>query len=492
MADKEQQIKHSFIYLVPLIVSSLIPVLALPIFTRILTKEDYGAFALAGVYAIFMVGIANFGLTPIYNRNYFKYREPQKAAELFWSILIFVIIALSILGFLTYLLMTPISLWILGSSEQAYLLFWSYCLSGVAIIKSYYFNYFRNSENAKSFVWYTISNSILSTLVSFVLIVWLRIGVTGLVLGPLFASMVILSLLTIKFFKWLPVAFNWLILKESLKLSYPLTPQTFVGVIASQFDKYMIGLLASIGGVGIYSIGQQISYFIFNYITALQNVFAPQVYKKMFDLREGGGKPIGIYLTPFAYASVAFALMVSLFSEEIITVLTPVSYHGAIDIVIILSMAYAFLFFGKQSQLIYAKKTFISSMIVFFRVALIIALNIPFILKWGANGAAWATLLAWLISGSISFAASQYYYKILWEYRKIVTIYAIFYTSSILLLIFRDLGLAYHIKLLSKLLSISLFVYVGIKIRILTAENLSVVKNILIGFVSWERGERIA
>jgi len=48
-----------------------------------------------------------------------------------------------------------------------------------------------------------------------------------------------------------------------------------------------------------------------------------------------------------------------------------------------------------------------------------IALNIPFIMKWGALGAAWATLLAGLISGSIYFLVSQHYYEIRWEYKNI-------------------------------------------------------------------------
>jgi O-antigen/teichoic acid export membrane protein len=492
MTDKQQQIRNSIYYFLPLIVSSLIPIIVLPIFTRILSKEDYGAFALAGVYAVFVCGIANSGLTPIFNRNFFKYRDSKKASELFYSILAFVATTLSIFGFITYLFLPPISKLVFGSTQNEKLLFFSYCLSGITIIKSYYLNYFRNSENAKRFVWYTINTSILSTLFSFYLVVYLRIGVLGLVLGPVVASTIVLFYIAVKVIKLLPISFNWLILRESLKLSYPLIPQTFIGVIAGQFDKYMIGLLSTVGGVGIYSIGQQISYMIFNYITALQNVFTPQVYKKMFDLRERGGIGIGVYLTPFAYVSVAFALLVSLFSEEILTILTPKSYHGAIDIVTILSMAYAILFFGKQSQLIYAKKTHVSSILVFFRVTLIIVLNIPFILKWGAVGAAFATLLAWLISGSISFILSQHYYKIMWEYRKIVAIYGLFFVSSTLLLSLRFFDVNYLIQILLKLISVIGYIYIGIRINVLTIENFSLIKDILFGLIIWKRKEKTA
>ena len=92
MANKEQQIKNSFIYLSPIIISNLLPFITLPIFTRILTREDYGVLALAQVYAIFVSGLANFGMTTAYNRNYFQYRVDRlKTAQLLYSTLGFVV-----------------------------------------------------------------------------------------------------------------------------------------------------------------------------------------------------------------------------------------------------------------------------------------------------------------------------------------------------------------------------------------------------------------
>ena len=47
------------------------------------------------------------------------------------------------------------------------------------------------------------------------------------------------------------------LLKNQLKLSLPLTPTIFFGVINSQFDRYMLGLLSALGGVGIYDIAKK-------------------------------------------------------------------------------------------------------------------------------------------------------------------------------------------------------------------------------------------
>ena len=276
-----------------------------------------------------------------------------------------------------------------------------------------------------------------------------------------------------------PVRFNWGILKESLKLSYPLTPKIFLGVIGNQFDKYMIGLLATVGGVGIYSIGQKVAGVVFTFMGAIQNVYSPQVYKRMFNLGQKGGESVGRYMTPFAYISIAVALLISLFSEEVISLLTPEPYHGAIDIVIVLSMFYGSWFFGKQPQLIYVKKTHISSLLSVVIIVLNVLINIPFIMKWGAIGAAWGTLLAGLISGVIAFVVSQHYYKIEWEYKKIFAIFFVFFASSILMILLRNLSVTYAIILIVKCVSVSCYIYLGVKLKVITKENYFIIRQMI-------------
>jgi len=480
MADKEQQIKNSFIYLLPIIISNLLPFITLPIFTRILTREDYGVLALAQVYAIFVTGLANFGMTVSYDRNYFQYRGNRlETANLLYSTLLFVILSFLFFASLTYLFKGTFSKLIIGSAEHANILFWAFCAQFFSSVNYYYLAYFKNSETAKKFVVYTIAGSLITIIISLYLIVYLRIGVIGMVYAQLCSGTLVFAILTYKFTNIFPITFSKPIFVESLKISYPLTPRIFLGVIGSQFDKYMIGLLASAGGVGIYSIAQKVAYITFSYMTALENVYAPQVYKRMFDLGNKGGEAVGRYLTPFAYISILITLMISLFSQEIITLLTPSSYHGAIDIVTVLSMLYGSYFFGKQPQLIFAKKTWITSALTLLTITLNIAINIPFIMKWGAIGAAWATLTAGVISCSISFGISQHYYRIKWEYGKLAYIFLTFFGFSILIILLRDMNAAYSVLLGVKIIAVMIYVLIGIKIRVITMENWMLVKDML-------------
>jgi len=479
MATKEQQIKNSFVYLVPAILGNALPILTLPIFTRILTKEDYGVLALAQTYAIFSTGLANFGLTVGYERNFFEHKELRKTVELLYSTLLFVVIMFLLCGLVTYIFKSPFSRWIIGSAIYGELLFWAFCSQGVMGLKNYYLIYFKNTEDAKAFVWYTVDESILGVVLSLFMVAYLKIGVIGLVLGQLLASLTIFVILSVKFIRFQPVSFNWIELRKSLKLSYPMTPQIFFGIISNQFDKYMIGLMNTVGGVGVYSIGQKIAYVVFTYMTAIQNVFSPQVYKRMFDLKEKGGEAVGRYLTPFCYASLFLALLICLFSEEIIFILTPKSYHGAVDIVIVLSMLYGSYFFCKQPQLIYAKKIFISSSLTIVSIGLNIIINIPFIMKWGAIGAAWGTLLAGLIYVSVVFIVSQHYYKIKWEYKSIGAIYLMFYGSALAMILLRSADAGYGIRLAVKCTAFVTYVYLGMRLDILSRKNYLIVKKIL-------------
>jgi len=214
-------------------------------------------------------------------------------------------------------------------------------------------------------------------------------------------------------------------------------------------------------------------------MTAIENVFSPQVYRRMFDLKEKGGESIGRYLTPFVYISTAFAFIIAVFSEEIISILTPVSYHGAIDIVTVLAMYYGFLFFGKITpmQLIYSKKTYLCSLLSIVSIGFNIVLNILFIMKWGAVGAAWGTFLAAVISGSLYFVVAQKNYLIKWEYVKIGIIFLVFFSSTMLMIVLRDFNTDYVTRLILKGISIGFYIYMGIKFDVITMDNYRLIRN---------------
>ena len=466
-----KSIKNLFIYLIPSLVSAVIPIVTLPIFTRILTVEDYGIYALGIVYGTFVSGIANFGLTIGYERNFFENKESKEnQGTLLFSVLSFVVITFVFLGLLTYSLQSNISSWLIGDRKWGNLIFLSYCAVGISSLKMYYLTYFKNTNNAKQFSIYSIDEAILNVIFSFVLIYYFNSGIIGLVLGQLFGSSIVFFILTIKFIRLLSFRPNLNVLKSCLNISLPLTPRIFFGVIGNQFDKYMINLLGSVGGVGVYNLGQKISYVVFNFMTAIQNVNSPHVYDLMFKKGEEGGSEIGKYLTLPLYISAFIGLIISLFSEEILFILTPSSYHGAVDIITVLSLLYVTYFFGKQPQLIYAKKTGITSYLTIFSIVMNILINVPFIKYWGAEGAAYGTLLAGIMSSLVTFYYSQKYFNIVWEYEKVAYIFLSFFVFAFIVIFLRKLEVVYYIRLIIKVFFGALYLLLGFNFNIINKE----------------------
>ncbi len=479
--DAQRQVRDSFLYMLPLAVNNLIPFLTLPIFTRILTREDYGVLALAQVYAVFVSGLANFGMILSYERNYFQYRGSRRdTSALLFSSLAFVLFNIAVAGLVTFLWRDRLAAWIIGSAEHGDILFWALLNNCAMNLVVYYQTSLRNAQQVFPYLGFTVAISLLNLCLSLFLVAYLKIGVIGLVYAQLAANGAVFLVLSHRFISSLSLSLSWPIFIESLKISYPLTPRIFLGALSQQFDKYLIGLLATLGGVGVYRIGQQVASLVFSYMTQLEHVFVPGTYRRMFEQKTEGKEAVGRYLTPFFYVSMAVAFLVCLFSEEVISILTPPAFHDAIDIVTVLSLYYGFLFFGKitGTQLIFVKKTHITSLLSLAAIAINIALNIPFILTWGAVGAAWGTMISGVFSCAVSFAVAQRYYGVRWEYEKIVPVLALFFLSALTVVTLRGHA-DYPLRLMVKLLFAGSFIWLGVRIRVITAQSIGYVRNLM-------------
>ncbi len=480
--EKSQQIRNSLTYLIPSVLDNALPFLTLPIFTRILSPEDYGVLALALVYAVIATGLANLGLLNVYDRNFFQYRQDSlQSAKLFYSIIAFVGLNVLVIVAITSIFRLSLSKWIIHSPAFGHVLLIAFCSEATAALRQYYLFFFKNREDAVVYVRCYVLNGLLTFSLSIFFVAILKVGVVGILYGRFLGNSITLIILQGIIKKFLPLAFDFRYLTQSLKLSLPLTPRVFLGVISNQFDKFMIGLLSTVGGVGIYSIGQKVAYVLFVYMTSLQNVFQPQVYKRMFDENQVKKETIGGYLFPFLYISLFIGLLIVLFSEEAIRFLTPSAYHGAILISIILALYYGILFFAKINsvQLLFAKKTGLISFLAAFTLVLSVVIMVPFIQWWGAVGAAWGMLIVGIISGIVTFRIAQGYFRIDFPHRRVITVLAVFFLAAFTIIILFANKTPYVYRLLTKGVYLIIFFALGHYWRIVSRENIKLIKNIL-------------
>jgi len=419
-------------YFAPTVVGAALPLVTLPLITHALAPAEYGAWVLAVVYGTFISGVGNFGLTVAYERNFFEHQEADAAAALLWSTLAFVAAFLTLLVGLSWLAREPLSRWVIAEPGHATLFAWTTTAVCVQSLKMYFLLYLRNRHEARSYAAFSVDETILGAVFTVVFVVWLRAGPVGLALGQLIASALVLLALLVRFSRRVPPRVRAAPLRASLRLSLPLLPRILVGVVGTQFDKWVVGVFGSTSGAAVYAIGQRLANTVFLFATALENAFQPRTYRIMFERGAEGGADVGRLLTPYAAATVGFALLITLFADEAVALLTSTGYAAAAVVTNILVVHFALMFFGKQPQLTFAKRTDVISWISLFSVLVTSVLTAAAAHRFGAEAVRGRRRLSGAIVTFVFVIAGQRHYRIGYEKGKLCALYGGLVSASAL------------------------------------------------------------
>ena len=395
----------------------------------------------------------------IYDRSFFELSE-KKRKSLLQSLILFVLLLFAFSFYLTVSFKEVFAEFFFKKKELKNYLDIALWFQAFKSLNLYFLSYLKNYDNAKIHTLLSIGENFLSILLALLFVTKYSMGLYGFFLGQSLGVFLIFILTFIYLFMPFNNKLEVKLLKQQLRLSLPLTPRIFFGVINNQFDRYMLGILSSLGGVGLYDIGQKIANISFVFMTAIENSYSPEVYRRLFSEDNRIRQSVGPFLTPFFYLSILFCIGVSLFSYEILYILTPKDFHSASSVISILVILYGFYFFGKQPQLMYAKKTGLISLLTFISIGLNIGLNIPMIKYFGIMGAAWGTLLSGLISTTISFYYGQKYTPI--KYEKILLLILVYFITIVLFNLFLGhSNIDYFPTLIFKILSLSGYLILG-------------------------------
>ena len=403
--------------------SAALPLVVLPFVTSALAPEEYGAWVLAYAFGVVVSGLASVGLPLVYERSYFEAAQSGETSELLWTTVSFIAATLALALAATWTWREQLASAFMQDHPQPALLFWTACAVGASSVKTCFLLYFRNAADARRHALFTLQEVVLAAVLTVLLVAHWRVGPLGLAWGPLAASLFVLVQLTAHFVRRVPPRLASRQLGQSLALALPMTPRLALGIFGQVFDKWVVGAVAATGGVAAYAIGQRLGFVVFAFSTALENVFQPKTYQLMFEGPHSGAA-LGRMLTPFAYATVGVALAVGLGAQEAVAILAPDPYAGAIPIATVLALHYALLFFGKQPQLMYARKTGIVAALGVGSTLFSAAAMYLLALRYGPVGAAAGTALSGAVMTFIAVIVSQRHYRIDYERRALLLMYS--------------------------------------------------------------------
>ena len=133
--SKEQQVRNAGIYLIPTIISMILPIISLPIILNYLSPSEFGAYTLSFAFGSVVVGFCQLSLLGVYERDYFSYTNNKEKAQLLFTIVSFVFFIMMIVGAFIFVNKDYIASWIAQNNEYGLLLFITFIYSSCLLLE---------------------------------------------------------------------------------------------------------------------------------------------------------------------------------------------------------------------------------------------------------------------------------------------------------------------------------------------------------------------
>jgi O-antigen/teichoic acid export membrane protein len=160
----------------------------------------------------------------------------------------------------------------------------------------------------------------------------------GLTAGP-FVAFVIFTAIAVRN-RVLGWTFDWPTLRRSLRFSIPLIPNVAGGWINGFSNRLVLAHYGTLADVGLFTISAQLGYVMYFITDAVTQVQDPIGMSALTADAEAGKRQIAEFVSVFLWTVFGVFLMLTLFSEEILVLLTAPAYHEAYTLVGFFALAY--------------------------------------------------------------------------------------------------------------------------------------------------------
>lgn len=482
MGLTDRHITNIFVYLSPKFINYAMGFLTIPVLTRLVAPSDYGIVAMTTVFASIAVALFTAGLNSAAQRYYFEYRsDPAVLKTFFFSVRIFLYAAFVISALIVYLLRAHISVLFIGNDTYGTAMFVAYVTAYFGFLNSFYLNQYQNMEKAKFFAQCVGLQGLLNPILTIIIVWFFARSYMGLLYGVLAGSVVVWTMMFIDFNRYTGTSFNTTILKDNLLYGLQTVPKSFSGFINKFFDKFMLNRLLSLSAVGVYNIGQNIGNYVFSVMAAIWSSFQPVYYADIFERGAQASRDVGRIYTIFSFLALIPLLLCALFAEELIRVMAPPAYYGAINVILIMLGAQTTNVLGMYIgvQYAYAKRPFYILPVTIAGTLANVGANIFLIPRYGLTGAAAAVFISYVVTNLLLIIVGQRLYRIAFEWWFVVWSNLTVYAAIAAMLYGRYAHPPYFSLVAVKIVCLAAFVFIGVKAGIISRKNIERMKRII-------------
>lgn len=419
-------VKNSVFYTIAGILPQLINFLLLPLFTRYLSPEDFAVLALVTVFSSLIGIVFSFQLQSGISRFMAQYyTDQERAGRLFSGMLFLLSLILMLCGFLleffgerlvalffsnenlTYRPLFQIGVWtVLFSTFQ------SACQALV-----------RVQEFAKQFLQYNFIYVILNAGLSLIAVVYLKLGILGVLGGTLIATVIVAALFLYSVRGWLQIAFPVGDIINSVKYSAPLIPHAIAGYLFMYSDRLILEKHVPLAAIGIYALADRFAALMKLLVNSFNDAYSPHFMKKAETDPAAAKEEAGSVIRWWWAVYISFLYGIVLFSKELLLVMAEERFYPAADLISILAGAYLFrgLYCFAINGVFFVKKSWLIASVTIVAGVTNVLLNIMLVPHFGIYGAAWTTVLSFFLTFALSYLINLYVFPILFPWKSIFT-----------------------------------------------------------------------
>jgi O-antigen/teichoic acid export membrane protein len=401
------------------ILSKVIAVALLPLYTRYLTPADYGAAEILFAAVVLASIVVRLGLIEAILRFYYQEDEDPDAivassfAGLFW---------LSTLGALLLLPFAgPLSEALLDESAPGLV---RIAIGGLWVLTMWEFmlTLFRLEERARAFFLTTILNVLAAIALTVVLVVGLEEGARGLLLGSYAAGGAFVAGLIVWQWRRLSLRFDPSLLRRLFRFGTPTMPAEVSLYLLNFVDRLIIVRSLGLAEAGLYSLAVKFAQAVNVLVRGFQLAWPPLAYSIRDD--EEARRAYATVVTLFVAGCAFVVAGLWLFSRWIVRALAAPKFFDAYEAIGLISTAvtlYALylvlvVILGRTGRTEFNLPAAIGALVVN------VALNLVLVPAMGISGAGLALVVSYLVVLGLMYAFTQRLFPVPYEWGRLLRV----------------------------------------------------------------------
>jgi O-antigen/teichoic acid export membrane protein len=410
------------IYGVSTIVGRFLTFLLVPFYTNVLVPGEYGIVTYVFSLLAFLNVVYAFGM----ESAYFKFASERSSERTSFSTA-FISIAVSSLVFSGILAAAavPIGRFIDLPREYHSIVYYGACVLALDAIAIVPFAALRRARRARRFAVIKLLNIIVTVGMNVVLLVVVRMGIEGIFISALVASVVTIVALFPTIGQNFKPVFRTDLWRVMMHFGLPSIPAGLAAMAVQVIDRPILRSLTDDATVGIYQANYRLGIFMMLIVQMFDYAWRPFFFA---TANEPHAKEIfSRVLTYFVAVMAGVFIVVTFFIGDVVTIriagrhLIHPDYWIGLGIVPIVLLGYLFLGVSNtvSAGLYIEKKTSYLPAVSIIAAGVNIVSNYLLIPRVGMYGAAWATLFAYATMAFGMYILAERVYPIHYDYNRL-------------------------------------------------------------------------